>query len=108
MKARSRCWAGKGSKVQISITGTVTDVHHNDGSKPRTKVAMVADFTPMFCRRCGKNRKFLHFFKLWVNVFEHGFTFGRQMDFDNRRFERIWRGGGRGAFGAEGAKLYGG
>jgi len=35
----------EGLKVQISILGTVTDVHHYDGSKPRTKVAMIADFT---------------------------------------------------------------
>ena len=32
-------------KIQISILGTVPDVNHYDGSKPRTKVTIVADFT---------------------------------------------------------------
>ena len=32
-------------KIQISILGTVTDVNYHDGSKPRTKVTIAADFT---------------------------------------------------------------
>jgi hypothetical protein len=35
----------EGPKIQISILGTVRDVNHYDGSKPRTKVTIVADFT---------------------------------------------------------------
>lgn len=34
-----------GLRIQISIMGTVTDVNHCDGSKPRTRVVIVADFT---------------------------------------------------------------
>lgn len=35
----------KGLEIQISIVGTVPDVDRCDGSKPRTKITIVADFT---------------------------------------------------------------
>lgn len=38
----------EGPKIQIAMLGTVTDVNQYDGSKPRTKVAVVADFDLVF------------------------------------------------------------
>jgi hypothetical protein len=34
-----------GLRVRARITGTTTDVNYYDGSKPRTKVVVEADFT---------------------------------------------------------------
>jgi hypothetical protein len=34
----------EGLKVQIAMVGTVTEVNHHDGLKPRTRVVIVADF----------------------------------------------------------------